>query len=100
MLEDVRVAAIVGEDKLSLLGVQDDDVTLGDVALDGAMKSVEENDVVVSPLVVAEAVKESLDDALGAGDVLNSIVTPSVFTTVIDTGAAVGIVENVRFAAS
>lgn len=98
MLEDVGVATMVGEDRLALLGVRDVDMTFGDVALDGALKSVEDNNDVVSSLVIVGVVEESPGDALDEGDALKFIVTPSEFSKTIDTGAADGIVENVRFA--
>ena len=88
------MVVMVGEDRLTLLGVRDADITFGDVALDGSMRSVEES-VVDSPLVVADIVEEGSDDALA---MLKFIVTPSVFSKTIDIGAADGIVENVRFA--
>lgn len=95
ILEDVRGATIVGEARLSLPDVRDTDMLFGDVELDGTTDSLEETDVVVPPLLVAGSVKEGADDALGAGDALKYIVTPSVFLKITDIGAGVGMVENV-----
>ena len=94
------VAVMVGEDKLSLLGVRGVDALFVGTALDKRAEAVRANEVDMPSLVVVDPMGNELSDALNGGDAFMNIVSPSEPLKTIAVGIAIGRLEEARFALS